>query len=299
MRRLARWDALAVTTAVAMSTVGCAPRANLGTEDATVTEVRSKSRDPFHKEGFVTSLDDGRLWIFHANSEELEDFESTGHLEKHVTYIGAGPGGRTVKGPGRDVVLDYLARKPGFVTVLDDGRIWVFREGSEELEAYRDGGAPEKHVTRIGAGPLGATLKAPDTSTLDEYAAWKPGFTVRVADGRLWVFRRGSAAVEELDGGAAPEKHVTRVGAGPDRMTVKALDRETIDAYQVAQVGFRTLIDSDGRLWVFREGSEDLETFEALGHPEKHITLVAAGPMRLTVKAPDRETAEAYLIRLK
>jgi hypothetical protein len=28
-----------------------------------------------------------------------------------------------------------------------------------------------------------------------------------------------------------PEKHVTRVGAGPMRMTVKAPDAQTLDAY--------------------------------------------------------------------
>ena len=62
--------------------------------------------------------------------------------------------------------------RPGFVTELDkDGRLWVFREGSPELEAYRTSGAPARHVVRPGVGPLGLTLKAVELEVLDAYQA--------------------------------------------------------------------------------------------------------------------------------
>lgn len=59
--------------------------------------------------------------------------------------------------------------KPGFHTEMEDGRLWVFKEGSEELENYRSKGELAKHVVRPGAGPGGMTLKAPDAETLDSY----------------------------------------------------------------------------------------------------------------------------------
>jgi hypothetical protein len=54
--------------------------------------------------------------------------------------------------------------KPGFTTLLEDGRLWVLREGEQKSE---------KHVTRIAAGPLGepVTLKALSVETLDAYEA--------------------------------------------------------------------------------------------------------------------------------
>jgi uncharacterized protein (TIGR03000 family) len=63
--------------------------------------------------------------------------------------------------------------RPGFVTVLEkDGerqRLWVFRAGSKELDAYKKSGELERHVTRIKAGPRGMTVRAPDGETLDAY----------------------------------------------------------------------------------------------------------------------------------
>jgi hypothetical protein len=63
--------------------------------------------------------------------------------------------------------------KPGFVTEVKDGRLWVFREGSRELTAYRTHGEPAQMVTRVGAGPKGMTIRAADTKTIDDYLAAK------------------------------------------------------------------------------------------------------------------------------
>jgi hypothetical protein len=45
--------------------------------------------------------------------------------------------------------------KPGFHTEVKDGRLRVFREGSQDLEAFRKHGEPARQVTRIGGGPRG------------------------------------------------------------------------------------------------------------------------------------------------
>jgi hypothetical protein len=61
--------------------------------------------------------------------------------------------------------------RPGFVTTIRDGRLWVFRKGSPELADFQKKGELAKHVTRIGAGPKGMTIKAADVETLDAYKA--------------------------------------------------------------------------------------------------------------------------------
>jgi hypothetical protein len=59
--------------------------------------------------------------------------------------------------------------QPGFVTEIEDGRLWVFKEGSEELKQFQEHGEPAKQFTIIGAGPEGMTVKAANQETLDEY----------------------------------------------------------------------------------------------------------------------------------
>lgn len=62
----------------------------------------------------------------------------------------------------------------------------------------------------------------------------KPGFYTEVRDGRLWVFRENSKALEEFKKHGEPAQQVTRVGGGPRGMTVKSSDFEVIDAYLTA-----------------------------------------------------------------
>ena len=60
---------------------------------------------------------------------------------------------------------------PGFVTEVEDGRLWVFKENSAELNEFKQHGEPAKQFTVIGAGPKGMTVKSADQQTLDEYLA--------------------------------------------------------------------------------------------------------------------------------
>lgn len=75
------------------------------------------------------------------------------------------------------VVLPAVAAtpydKPGFVTKVEDGRLWVFKEGSKELEQFEQHGEPTINVSRIGEGPEGMTLKAPSNEVIDAYTATK------------------------------------------------------------------------------------------------------------------------------
>ena len=61
--------------------------------------------------------------------------------------------------------------KPGFYTEVKDGRLWVLREGSKELEAFKKQGELDHQVTRVGAGPEGMTIKSSDAKVIDEYLA--------------------------------------------------------------------------------------------------------------------------------
>lgn len=61
--------------------------------------------------------------------------------------------------------------RPGFVTKMEDGRLWVFRAGSKELQEFEAKGEPAKQVVRPGAGPGRITLKGPDAETIDAYLA--------------------------------------------------------------------------------------------------------------------------------
>lgn len=124
--------------------------------------------------------------------------------------------------------------KSGFFVALEDGRLWVFREGSEELAEFLEHGEPAKQVVRPAAGPGGITIKSVDGETLSEYLLTRPGFWVRVEDGRLWVFRESSGELAQFLEHGEPAKQVVRPAAGPDGITLKAVDAEVLDAYLAA-----------------------------------------------------------------
>lgn len=125
--------------------------------------------------------------------------------------------------------------KPGFTTIVDDGRLWVFRSGSKDLADFQKKGEPAKQVTRIAAGPNRMTVKSTDAEIIDSYVYNKPGFETKVVDGRLWVFKAGSKDWEDFLKTGEPAKLATRIGAGPDGMTLRSNEMSTIDAYMAAK----------------------------------------------------------------
>ncbi|WP_199193356.1 hypothetical protein [Blastopirellula marina] len=136
--------------------------------DGTVAKT-SGDNATFAHEGFVTKLVDGRLWVLAIDSPELTELLEGNGPEKHVTLPGSGPEKKTIKSDSRETALAYLMSKPGFVTFMEDGRAWVFAEGTDAATSFAEKGAPEKHVTVIGAGPMRTTLKAPDRETIDAF----------------------------------------------------------------------------------------------------------------------------------
>lgn len=181
--------------------------------------------------GFATRIADGRIWVFRPGSKGLASFEQTGEPAKQVIRPGAGPMGMTVKSEDFDTIDEYLCSRPGFVTRVRDGRLWVFRPGSKSLAEFDAVGEPAKHVTKVREGPHGMTIKAEDVSTIEQYMATAEGFETKVVDGRVWVFLADSKEYREFMEKGEPAKHITLVRAGPMGMTVKGPDSDTVNLY--------------------------------------------------------------------
>ncbi len=63
--------------------------------------------------------------------------------------------------------------KPGYVTIVEKGRLWVFPEGSKELATFRQSGEPTVSVIKVGEGPDGMTIKSYSSDVIDAYKAAK------------------------------------------------------------------------------------------------------------------------------
>ncbi|MEW4565010.1 hypothetical protein AB1K70_20965 [Bremerella sp. JC770] len=127
----------------------------------------SADQAAFNRRGFVTKVVDGRLWVLALDSPSVAELVAGEGPEKHVTLPGAGPDRKTLKSDSRETALRYLFSKPGFATHFEDGRAWIFAKDTDAAKQFAAEGLPEKHVTRVGAGPMRTTIKAPDTETID------------------------------------------------------------------------------------------------------------------------------------
>jgi hypothetical protein len=84
----------------------------------------------------------------------------------------------------------------------------------------------------IAAVAVTLTLGACATTTASYK---KPGFYTEVRDNRLWVFREGSKELAEFKQHGEPAHQLTRVGAGPNGITIKSSDASVIDDYLAAK----------------------------------------------------------------
>ncbi len=184
--------------------------------------------------------------------------------------------------------------RPGFFTALHGGRLWVLREGSEALEAFLADGPPPHNVIRVGAGPQALSIRAVDKETIIEYLATKRGFHVELIDGRLWVLEKDTEEYEAFKADGPGPHSVTQVGAGPQNVSVRSIDRETLLRYLGSKPGFHVEVIDD-RLWVLEEGTEAHEKFFDDGPPPHSVTQIGAGPLGTSLRAVDRETIIAYL----
>jgi hypothetical protein len=166
--------ALGVTVSVVCGCADAGTNEGNGKQGASVhaqSATQGLEKSPHDIPGYRTFLEDGRLWVFREGSEDLAKFREHGEPAKIVVLPGKGPGGMTLKGTDRDTMLEYALSKPGFAVFLEDGRLWVFREGSEDLTKFRKHGEPAKIVVLPGKGPGGMTLKSVDRIIIDAYLA--------------------------------------------------------------------------------------------------------------------------------
>jgi hypothetical protein len=63
--------------------------------------------------------------------------------------------------------------KPGFFTLVHEGRLWVLKEGDKDIAVVSKHQEPKVVITRIGVGPKGMTVKSNDAKVIDEYLAKK------------------------------------------------------------------------------------------------------------------------------
>ena len=248
--------------------------------------------------GFAVFKGDGATWVFATSAPELKDHMAGRELAKHVTKIRhTGAGIVTVKAPDAETIAAYLAARPGFVTRIVDGYLWVFIEGSPELRAVQAGDELAKHVTKMSnVNGQVRTIKAPDKAVIDAYLPARPGYATRLIGGYLWVFAQGSNDLAVVDAGGELAKHVTKITNVDGQVrTLKAPDGETLRGYLLSKPGFIARV-VDGYLWVFRDDSPEFDTIAEGGELAKHVTRInAVGGDVVTIKAPDSETLVAYL----
>jgi hypothetical protein len=123
----------------------------------------------YDRPGFVVFAKEGRLTVFCGEDKALAGFQQTGDLIQSVTRIGAGPGGMTVRAPDGETIDGYVLARPGFITRVAEGRIWVFPAAGDDFAKFCAHGEPTQSVTRIGVGPNGETVKSSDGAVID---AW-------------------------------------------------------------------------------------------------------------------------------
>lgn len=292
------WLSAVCAAAVLIIGQSCDPAQARADENTSASVAAANgSSSPFDKPGFVTTVRDGRLWVFRSDSDEGKAFAADGSFPaRHVVRPGVGPAGMTVRAPEFTDIQAYMLARPGFEVVEADGRFWIYRHGTPEYQAYKESGShPARHVVRPAAGPMGTTLRSPELSYITEYIATKPGFAVYEADGRIWVYPEGSDAHKAFEkSGSHPARHVVRPGVGPGGLTVRSPELEYIQDYVTTQEGFVTGI-RDGRLWVFPAHSEYGQAFAKTGAtPARHVVRPGAGPMGMTVRSPEMEYIEAY-----
>jgi hypothetical protein len=164
------------------------------------------------KPGFATRIENGVVLVA-REGEESQSYTAEGRA-----------GERNVRATDEATLNEYLASKPGFVVKADNGKIWVARDAAA-LDGDKSGWAVRENAMN------GATVSAPNEDTLLEYLYAKPFFATKMEKGRLWVLWDGSWDHKEFLKTGTPEKSVTKIGKGPDGVTLRSVDHATADAY--------------------------------------------------------------------
>jgi hypothetical protein len=154
-------------------------------------------------------------------------------LPTGVSRPNALPDQVTLHAPDRTTLEEYLSAKPDFVTKWQDGQLWVFRRGSEELTGFLENGDVPKAVLRPGVSPHGMNLKAPDNETIDAYLR-APSYDVHAED----------PARKEPPNPLAPPSETVSLPTVPGFKAVYSKGN---------------WLESKGNWWIFPEGTNDTE----------------------------------------
>lgn len=118
-----------------------------------------------------------------------------------------------------------------------------------------------------------------------------PGRTAGDTWGGAWSAR---FAKPEKAKGAEPAKEAAPKDGALKEAPAKAEAPVVAEPGPFDKPGFVTR-EVKGRVWVLRSGSKELAEFLKSGESAKSITLIGRGPNGMSLRAPDKETAEAYL----
>jgi len=122
----------------------------------------------------------------------------------------------------------------------------------------------------------------------------RAGFSAYDVGGRLWVFRHGSDAETAFLEEGPPAAHVTRPGAGPGGLTLKAVDDDVLVEWAAVREGF-VVRRRDDVVWVFEPRSLDLLDFDEGAEPTRVVERATGGPFGVRVRATDAAVLAAYL----
>ncbi len=258
----------------------------------------NNQQSTYAKPGFYVEESEGRLWVFKNDSEALSQFKDVGEPAKFSTIVGGGPGGMTIRSDTKETIIGYLAAKEGFFTEIIDNRLWILEEDSESLAQLKSFGEPAKNSTFVGKGPMRITVRTDSKHTFIKYLAAKKGFWTEIKEDRLWILEKGSDSYKQIMEAGDIAKNVTLVGKGPMNISIRSDDKATVLKWAAMKDGFNTYV-REGRIWVFKPGSEHEAEFLEVGEPAKSVTKVGAGPMRATVRAAELDVMHRYLRSLK
>lgn len=156
--------ALTLTAALLMSCRSTTPG-----DDEDAGPSKPLSLASFEKPGFAVFIANGDVWVFRPGSEGMVQFLALGSPHRAVSWAGAGPDGVTLRSDSAGTLSAYVAARPGFVTFVREGDIWVFRPDTPAAKAFLEGHEPESPVARHGAGPMGKTVIGADEKTVRAY----------------------------------------------------------------------------------------------------------------------------------
>lgn len=121
----------------------------------------------------------------------------------------------------------------------------------------------------------------------------RPGFEAFIEDERLWVFKQPSPQWSDFVKIGEPAKSVTWIGSGPEGMTIRGPDADTLLGYIGMTPGFK-VIPVKGVVYVFRDPSEELDSYEDFGRIATRVEMEGGGPNGSTLVSSDQSTIDAY-----